>query len=134
MEAAACRRCHRARRLTGDHLIVGATSARIRHWDGREQGLGIGMAGMREQLVGRADLDDLPEIHDGDPLRDVAHDAKVVGDEQECQVEFPLQAREEVEYLRLDRDIERGDGLVADDELGTGDERASETEPAAAQP
>jgi hypothetical protein len=47
----------------------------------------------------------------------VAHDVEVVGDEDVGEPELALQVLEEVEDLRLDGDVERGDRLVADDEL-----------------
>ena len=48
----------------------------------------------------------------------MAHDQQIVGDEQIGQAEFFLQLGEHVDDLRLDRHVQRGDRLVADDELG----------------
>ena len=45
-------------------------------------------------------------------------DRQVVGDEDVGQVELRLEVLEQVQDLRLDRDIERRHRLVADDELG----------------
>ena len=81
------------------------------------------------QVVGRRDLDDLAEVHDDDPRRDVTDDGEVVRDEEIRQVEVALQVLEQVDDLRLDRDVERRDGLVAHDEVGVERERAREPDP-----
>ncbi len=52
-----------------------------------------------------------------DPVRDVADDVQVVRDEDVGEAEVALQVLEQVEDLRLHRDVERRDGLVADDQL-----------------
>lgn len=43
----------------------------------------MGMEGIGEDIQGRADLDDAPEIHDGDAVGDVFHDREIVRDEDE---------------------------------------------------
>ena len=70
-----------------------------------------------EELVGRCDLDDPAEVHHRDAIRDVADDREIVGDEHVGEVELALQLDQQVQHLRLDRDVERGDRLVRDDEL-----------------
>ena len=47
----------------------------------------------------------------------MAHHREVVADEEVGEPELLLQVLEQVDDLRLDRDVERGDRLVADDEL-----------------
>ena len=56
-------------------------------------------------------------MHDRDPVGDVADDADVVGDEDVGEAELVLQVLEQVDDLRLDRDVEGGDRLVGDDQL-----------------
>ena len=68
-------------------------------------------------LVGGAQLHDAAEIHDRDPVGDVPDDTEVVGDEEIRQVEVLLERQQQVQDLRLYRDVERRDGLVANDEL-----------------
>ena len=46
-----------------------------------EQREGVRVDRVRVDLLGRADLDDLAEVHDRDPVGDVADHAEVVGDE-----------------------------------------------------
>ena len=79
---------------------------------------------LRVERVGRRDLDDHAEVHDGDPIRDVADDAEVVRDEHVRETELVLEVVEQIDHLRLDRDVERGDGLVRDDQLRIERERA----------
>ncbi len=46
--------------------------------DGREQGLGVGMGRALDDGLGRADLDDLAQVHDGDAVGDVGDNTDVV--------------------------------------------------------
>ena len=64
-----------------------------------------------------AELDDAAEVHDGDPVGDLPDHGQVVRDEDEGQVEVGLEAPQQVQDLRLDRDVERRDRLVAHDQL-----------------
>jgi hypothetical protein len=59
------------------------------------------------ECIRRRELDDLPQIHDGDPVGYVTHDAEVVCDEDVGQAEVGLQVAEEIEDLCLNGDIER---------------------------
>ena len=61
-----------------------------------------------------------------------SHDRQVVGDEQVGQAELLLQILEQVDDLRLDRNVERRDRLVADDQLRRHRERASDADAAGA--
>jgi hypothetical protein len=45
------------------------------------------------------------------------HDAEIVRDEEIGEAELALQILQQVDDLRLDRDVERRDRLVADNEL-----------------
>ena len=68
----------------------------------------------RVELVAVGDLGDAAEIHHRDPVGDVAHDREIVRDEQVAELQPFLQVLEQVDDLALDRDVERGDRLVAD--------------------
>ena len=62
-------------------------------------------------------LDDLPEIHDGDAPRPSARTiARSCADEEHREAEVLLEILEQVDDLGLDRDVERADRLVRDDE------------------
>ena len=54
----------------------------------------------------------------GDPVAQVLDHAEVVADEQIGEAELAAQVHEQVEHLRLDRDVERRHRLVADQEAG----------------
>ena len=83
------------------------------------------------ELLRPGDLDDRAEVHDGDPVGDMPDDRQVVGDEEEGEVELVLQVLEQVDDLGLDRDVEGGNGLVGDDEVGIQRQRAGEADPLA---
>ena len=55
-------------------------------------------------------------------------DREVVRDEEVREIELPLQLLEQVDDLRLDRDIERRDRLVEDHEVRVDRERASDAD------
>ncbi len=74
-------------------------------------------------------LDHATEVHDGDPVRQMADDAQVVADEKASQIERLAQIHQQVEDLRLDRDVERSDGLVADDQPRLDRQRPRDADP-----
>src|SRR5436190_1465816 len=130
VEAAARRRVDRARdvALEDDPLALVA-QVRIRDRHGGEQRLGVRHDRPVVELLCRRELDEFAEVHHRDPVADVAHDAEVVRDEDVREVELSLQVVEEVQHLRLDRDVERRDRLVGDDQLRTQRERACDADP-----
>jgi hypothetical protein len=73
-----------------------------------EQRLRVGVVGPGEERLGRRALDHAAEIHDHHPVGDVLDHAEVVADEQVGEPELVAQVHEEVQHLRLDRDVERG--------------------------
>ena len=84
-----------------------------------------------EQLVPRRDLDDPTEVHHPDPVADVAHDRQVVGDEQVRQPQLRLQVHQQVEHLRLNRNVERRHRLVADQQIGLERQSPGDADPLA---
>ena len=62
------------------------------------------------------------------------HHREVVGDEQEGDVELALQVLEQVDHLRLDRHVERGDGLVGHQQLRVQRERPGDADALALPP
>jgi hypothetical protein len=77
------------------------------------------MSGSVEHLGRRAGFDDPAEVHHGDAVGDVAHHRKIVRDEQVGQAELLLQRLQQIDDLRLDRHVERGDRLVENEQIGT---------------
>ena len=70
-----------------------------------------------EEICRTGDLHHPAKIEHDDAVRDVAHHRQIVRDEQVGQVQLLLQVDQQVDDLRLDVDVERGDRLVGDDEL-----------------
>src|SRR5260370_1233480 len=101
-----------------------ARRARFGHRHGREQRLGIGMLAGAENLPLAPKLDDLAEVHDRNPMSHVLDDGEIVADEEKREAKLALQILQQVHDLRLDRNIECRDRLVADDEVGLGRESA----------
>ncbi len=77
----------------------------------------------REHALDRTLLDDLAFLHHADSVGEPSHDAEVVGDEQHRHAEPLLQVLEQRKDLRLHGDVERGGGLVGDQEIGLVGER-----------
>src|SRR5947207_11190199 len=82
-------------------------------------------------LVRAGDLDDLAVLHHHDLVGHVADHRQVVRDEQVAHCVFVLQILQEVQQLGLDRDVERRDRLVADQDLRAQGERAGDRDPLA---
>ena len=93
------------------------SSDRIGNRNRREQRLRVRVERILVERVAVGELDDLADVHHGDPGRDVPHDREVVRDEEIGELELRLQVFEQVDDLGLNRDVERRDRLVADDEL-----------------
>src|SRR5581483_5518738 len=117
MEAAARGWIERARHLAlQDHAFAPG----LRFGDGyrRQQRAAIGVTGRSEQRLGVGGLDDGAEVHNGDAVGDVLDHSEIMRDENVGKVQTLLQVAQQIENLRTNRDIERGDRLVADDQLG----------------
>src|SRR5579863_1468442 len=94
----------------------------------RQERLRIWMQRIFVKRVAIGKLNDLPDVHDGDARRDVADDREIVRDEQVRQPKLLLQIFEQIDDLRLNRDVERGDGLVGNDEFRPDRERTRNTD------
>ena len=69
-----------------------------------------------EQLLRRPLFDDRAVAHHGDASGDLGHDAEIVGNEQDRHPRPTLDVANEGQYLRLRRHVERGGGLVRDED------------------
>ena len=65
----------------------------------------------------RRRLHDLAQVHDRHAVRDLPHDGEVVRHEEIGDPELTLEVSQQVQDLGLDRDVERRNGLVTDDQL-----------------
>ena len=87
------------------------------------------MHGVAEEGDLRRLLDDVAAAHHGDRVGDVVDDREVVGHEEVGEPERLLQILEQVQDLRLHGDVERRDGLVADQHARLERQRAGDAEP-----
>ena len=87
------------------------------------------MARRVEDVVDRALLDDAARVHHDDPVGVAGHDAEVVGDEEEGELELGARSVEQLEDLRLRGHVERGGGLVGDEHARTVGQRHREQHP-----
>ena len=72
---------------------------------------------MLQHFARVAQLDNLARIHDGDPIGDRFDGAQVVGHEHVGAPEPRLQVGEQLNHSTADRGIERGHGLVKQQQL-----------------
>jgi hypothetical protein len=76
-----------------------------------------------DERFARGELDDLSRVHHCHPVGHACDDAKIVGDEEQGHAALGLQARQQIEDLRLDRYVERGRRLIGNQYLGIDGER-----------
>ena len=88
-----------------------------------EQGLGVGVVHLGEQLVRLGGLHHPARVHHVDPVRVPGDHAHVVRDQQHGHAQPVLQVPEQGEDLRLDGDVQRRGGLVGDQQLGLAGQR-----------
>src|SRR5690554_6330987 len=100
----------------------------IGRWNRRQKRLGIRVQRALEELLGGRQFDDPPQIHHRDAIRDMLHDREVMGDKKIAKIILFLKILEQVDDLGLDRDVERADRLVADDEVWVEGERARDAD------
>ncbi len=96
-----------------------------------EQRARIGVHRVAEQLRRGRELDDASGAHHRDAVGEVVHHREVVRDEEVGEAERLAQVGKQVEHLRLHRDVERRDRLVADQQLRAERERARDADPLA---
>ena len=82
-----------------------------------------------EELFGPGHFDDLPGVHQRHAVGHAGDHREVVRDEQQPHALLALQVLQEVEDLLLDGHVERGGGLVGDQELGLGRQRDGDHHP-----
>ena len=129
MEHAAARRVYSLKDVAADHDALASVAVLRTRGDGRDEGRGIGVPWPLEDLLRLGELDDVAEVHDGDPRADLPHHREVVRDEDVGEVELGLERAQQVEDLRLDRDVERRDRLVAHDQLRVQRQSAGDADP-----
>ena len=69
-----------------------------------------------EEVVAVGHLAEFTVAHHANPVAHLPDHGKVVADEQHREAEFFLQILQKIENLRLDGDVQRRGGFVADQE------------------
>ena len=85
--------------------------------DGSKEGAGALLAGVGEELAGRALLDDDAVVHEQHPVGDLARKAHLVGDDEHGDARVG-QAAHDGEDLADDFGVQGGGGLVKEHDLG----------------
>ena len=91
-KAAAAWDVYWGRHIAFDFLSGDSDAVKAR--DSGEQGAGVRVARVVVERVGGGQLNNLAEIHDGDPVGNRPHCAEIVGDKQERDIRFGLQTPE----------------------------------------
>jgi hypothetical protein len=114
-ESASLRQVDEVRHVAGDdrQLVLHGPDDR----DGADQAARVRVGRSAEEGRHVALLDDLAGIHDGHPVAHLGDHAEVVGDEDDRRAGLVPEVAHEIEDLRLDRHVERGGGLVGDQQL-----------------
>ena len=129
-ETAAGRRINRRRNVPfKNNPLARLFDERIRERDRRQQRLTVRMRRIIVQRIPIRQLDNNPQIHDRNPVADMPDHRQVVRDKEIRQVQFLLQVFQQVDHLRLDRDVERRNRLVADYQLRLQRQRARHADP-----
>src|SRR5262249_37683108 len=90
--------------------------------------LGVRVKRLPVEIRRRRLLYERAEIHHADDFGDVAYDREIVGDDEVGELAISLQPGQQVEYLGLDRDVERRHRLVGHDEVGAQDQRSGDAD------
>jgi hypothetical protein len=61
-------------------IIFFAVDRRVRHGDGLQEDLGVGVQGVAVYFITGAEFHDPAQVHDPHPIGDVAHHGQIVGD------------------------------------------------------
>ena len=83
-----------------------------------DQHAGVWMARMRDNVVRLAVFHHAPQIHDSDMVGDIAGQRDIVADKDDGGVVLLRQIEQHVDDIRADGNIQHGDRLVSDDEVG----------------
>ena len=82
---------------------------------------GVGVKRLREDFAGRRLFDQAAGVHDAEPVGHVGVHGHVVRDEQDRRAHLALDLADHAEHALLHDHVERGRGLVGDDELRPAD-------------
>lgn len=94
----------------------------------REQRVRVRVQRIVENILFAAEFHHRAQIHYPDLVGNILNDGKIVRNEQVRKPSFGLNFLQKVNDLRLNGHVERGNGFVANDEVGVYHERAGNTD------
>ena len=115
-KAAARRRSVEIRHAAGNTLQ--GTARRLVGRDGRQEPTRVRVLRAAQDAAHRPRFDDVAGIHDGDAVAQLRHDADIVGDQQDRQVDLAHQVGDQAQDLRLHRNVQRRGRLVGNQQVG----------------
>src|SRR6202041_3134584 len=98
--------------------------AGVDHRDSGKQRPRIRVARLGEDFVATGDFDDPAQVHNRHALADVFDHPQIVRNEEIRQMKIVLQVLQQVDYLRLDRNVEGRDRFVEHQEARLDGERS----------
>ena len=98
-------------------------------WHSREKQAGIRVNRIVEQCVFVPHLHNGAQIHNSQPVADIFYNREVMRDEQIGKAEFVLQIHHQVQYLCLDRDVQRRNRLVGNNKFRLHSKCPGDTDP-----
>src|SRR5260370_26233450 len=130
-EAAAARWMDQARQLATRSGRRAQASDAVGIGSRLEKELGIWMTGPLRHLFAWAALNHLPGVHDQRLVREVARAGDVVGDVEYRDAILFFEAKEQIEHLQANRDVQHRDWLVCQQDRPLPGERAGKGHPPA---
>src|SRR5215831_606310 len=110
------RQARQVRRLSGYLIQLALLRRRVRNRS--EQSTGVGICGMRKQLGGGGGFENLPRVHDDDPISHSGNHPEIMRNQNHTGARFTFQPLYQIEYLRLNGYVERRGWLISDQQLG----------------
>ncbi len=99
--------------------------------DGAQQGAGVGMLGVVENVIDGGLLDHPSQVHHGDVIAHLRHHTQVVGDEDDRHVDAGLQIAHQVQDLGFGGHIQGGGRLIGEQDGGGAGKRQGDHRPLA---
>ena len=93
-----------------------------------QQSLGVGMARAAQHFARHTRLGQAPRVKHGDAVAQPIDDAEIVADQQHGQAASLSKLVEQGQDLRLDRDVQRGGGLVEQKQVGLAGQRRGDAD------
>ena len=87
---------------------------RLRHRT--QQRTGIRMLRIREQFNDPGCFDNLARVHDGYSVRNLGYDTQIMGDQDDPGTRVVPHFAQQIQYLSLNSDIQRGRRFIRDDD------------------